>query len=78
MALTNLYKKMLVGVLKELPKDQLIKIIAEAVDRDLISDEEIDSIVEDCLRSRDLDSAIDAYVNELFNKSEGDDHDSEK
>lgn len=59
---------MLVGVLKELPKDQLIKIIAEAVDRDLISDEEIDSIVEDCLRSRDLDSAIDAYVNELFNK----------
>ena len=59
MALTNLYKKMLVGVLKELPKDQLIKIIAEAVDRDLITDEEIDSIVEDCLRSRDLDSAID-------------------
>lgn len=72
MALTNLYKKMLVGVLKELPKDQLIKIIAEAVDRDLISDEEIDSIVEDCLRSRDLDSAIDAYVNELFNNGKED------
>ena len=72
MALTNLYKKMLVGVLKELPKDQLIKIIAEAVDRDLITDEEIDSIVEDCLRSRDLDSAIDAYVNELFNKDKED------
>ena len=70
MALTNLYKKMLIGVLKELPKDQLIKIIAEAVDRDLISDEEIDSIIEDCLRSRDLDSAIDAYVNELFNKED--------
>ena len=68
MALTNLYKKMLVGVLKELPKDQLIKIIAEAADRDLITDEEIDSIVEDCLRSRDLDSAIDAYVDELFDK----------
>ena len=72
MALTNLYKKMLVGVLKELPKDQLIKIIAEAVDRDLITDEEIDSIVEDCLRSRDLDSAIDAYVNELFNNGKED------
>ena len=72
MALTNLYKKMLVGVLKELPKDQLIKIIAEAVDRDLISDEEIDSIVEDCLHSRDLDSAIDAYVNELFNNGKED------
>ena len=72
MAFTNLYKKMVVGVLSKLPKEKLINIIAAAIDTETIDEEAIDSIVEHCLRSRDLDSAIDAYVNELFNKGKED------
>ena len=68
MAFTNLYKKMVVGVLSKLPKDKLINIIAAAIDTETIDEEAIDEIVKRILNSSEIDSAINKYVDELFDK----------
>ena len=68
MAFTNLYKKMVVGVLSKLPKEKLINIIAAAIDTETIDEEAIDEIVNEALNSSEIGSAINKYVDELFDK----------
>lgn len=73
MAFTNLYKKMVVGVLSKLPKEKLINIIAAAIDTETIDEEAIDEIVNEALNSSEIDSAINKYVDELFDKAKKED-----
>ena len=68
MAFTRLYKKMIVGVLSKLPKEKLINIIAAAIDTETIDEEAIDEIVNEALNSSEIGSAINKYVDELFDK----------
>lgn len=68
MAFTSLYKKMVVGVLSKLPKEKLINIIAAAIDTETIDEEAIDEIVNEALNSSEIGSAINKYVDELFDK----------
>ena len=68
MAFTSLYKKMVVGVLSKLPKEKLINIIAAAIDTETIDEEAIDEIVNEALESSEISSAINKYVDELFDK----------
>ena len=73
MAFTNLYKKMVVGVLSKLPKEKLINIIAAAIDTETIDEEAIDEIVNEALNSSEIGSAINKYVDELFDKAKKED-----
>ena len=73
MAFTSLYKKMVVGVLSKLPKEKLINIIAAAIDTETIDEEAIDEIVNEALNSSEIGSAINKYVDELFDKAKKED-----
>ena len=73
MAFTNLYKKMVVGVLSKLPKEKLINIIAAAIDTETIDEEAIDEIVNEALNTSEIGSAINKYVDELFDKAKKED-----
>ena len=64
---------MVVGVLSKLPKEKLINIIAAAIDTETIDEEAIDEIVNEALNSSEIDSAINKYVDELFDKAKKED-----
>lgn len=64
---------MVVGVLSKLPKEKLINIIAAAIDTETIDEEAIDEIVNEALNSSEIGSAINKYVDELFDKAKKED-----